>query len=401
MHGLVLAVVAVAGISVFLRGGQGPSPLLGQGVGETSTEPGSVLVASTESPTFIRGSAGLAQVAASLGGRTVVAPSAAPQRAALAAGHQDTPQAQAAATATAAAARPLDLGETGLQGSVAASAADQPKPEPTEILIVHEVRPGETLSTIGQRYGVSVSSLLANNAVIVDPDMLKIGLQVMVPTKDGVLYFVRLGDTIIDIADEHGVKPEDIVKFAPNKLTDANSIREGELILIPGGRRPAPPPPPTPAPAPAQQRPPANVAAAPPAPAPAANAARPVAGSGWIWPITGPLSSYFGPRHPLGIDVDLYGRAGAPIVAARGGTVTFAGGNPCCSYGYYVEINHGDGFTTLYAHLNAPPPVRIGQTVNQGQVIGYAGSTGYSTGVHLHFEIRKGGVYLNPLSYLP
>ena len=58
-----------------------------------------------------------------------------------------------------------------------------------------------------------------------------------------------------------------------------------------------------------------------------------------MWPITGSLSSYFSPSHPLGIDVDLYGRAGAPIAAARGGVVSFAGGNPCCSYGYYVEID--------------------------------------------------------------
>lgn len=120
-----------------------------------------------------------------------------------------------------------------------------------------------------------------------------------------------------------------------------------------------------------------------------------------MWPITGPLSSYFGPGHPLGIDIDLYGREGAPVVAARPGVVTFAGGNPCCSYGYYVEVDHGDGFSTVYAHFKAPPPVRIGQQVAQGQVVGYAGTTGYSTGVHLHFETRKGGAPLNPLALLP
>jgi murein DD-endopeptidase MepM/ murein hydrolase activator NlpD len=123
--------------------------------------------------------------------------------------------------------------------------------------------------------------------------------------------------------------------------------------------------------------------------------------TGFIWPITGPLSSYFGPRHPLGIDIDLYGRAGTPIVAARGGTVKFAGGNPCCSYGYYVDIDHGDGYMTRYAHFRAAPPVRIGQRVEQGQVVGYAGTTGYSTGVHLHFEIHRNGAIVNPLSLLP
>jgi murein DD-endopeptidase MepM/ murein hydrolase activator NlpD len=138
-------------------------------------------------------------------------------------------------------------------------------------------------------------------------------------------------------------------------------------------------------------RPGANVPAATPRPA----------GGSFIWPIGGPISSYFGPAHPLGIDVDLYGRQGAPIGAARAGRVTFAGGNPCCSYGYYVEMDHGDGFTTLYAHLNAPPPVRAGQVISQGGLIGYAGNTGNSTGVHLHFELRRNGVPLNPLFYLP
>jgi len=123
--------------------------------------------------------------------------------------------------------------------------------------------------------------------------------------------------------------------------------------------------------------------------------------SGFIWPITGPLSSYFGPSHPLGIDIDLYGRAGAAVVAARGGTVAFAGGNPCCSYGYYVDIDHGDGYKTRYAHFQSSPPVRIGQRVEQGQIVGYAGTTGYSTGVHLHFEIMRNGAVVNPLGLLP
>ena len=121
----------------------------------------------------------------------------------------------------------------------------------------------------------------------------------------------------------------------------------------------------------------------------------------WAWPISGPISSYFGPSHPLGIDIDLYGRAGAPIAAARSGVVTFAGGDPCCSYGYYVDVDHGDGWMTRYGHLIAPPPVHAGQVVAQGTMIGYAGTTGDSTGVHLHFEIRHAGTPLNPLALLP
>ena len=110
------------------------------------------------------------------------------------------------------------------------------------------------------------------------------------------------------------------------------------------------------------------------------------------------ITSYFGPGHPLGIDIGQ--SVGTPIVAARGGVVTFAGGDPCCSYGYYVDIDHGDGFSTRYGHFRSWPIVSVGQHVEQGQVIGYAGSTGYSTGPHLHFEVRRGGDPVDPLDYV-
>ncbi len=205
--------------------------------------------------------------------------------------------------------------------------------------------------------------------------------------------------------------PQTIVAEPANRLTSGDVIRVGQVILIPGAKMPAAPSPApatpvaTPAPIRTQQAPAtaaiaATMAAPARTPAPAAPSVQPAPG-GFAWPITGPITSFFGPSHPLGIDIGLYGRDGAPVHASRGGTVVFAGGNPCCSYGYYVEIDHGDGFHTLYAHFQSPPPVRIGQHVNQGDVVGYAGTTGYSTGTHLHFEVRSGGVPVNPLSYLP
>jgi murein DD-endopeptidase MepM/ murein hydrolase activator NlpD len=119
-----------------------------------------------------------------------------------------------------------------------------------------------------------------------------------------------------------------------------------------------------------------------------------------MWPAGGPISSYYGPNHPLGIDIDLFNNAGAPISAAMGGVVTFAGGNACCSYGYYVVIDHGNGYQTLYAHLSSVG-VSVGEVVGQGQYIGNGGSTGYSTGDHLHFEVTLNGSRVNPLNYLP
>ena len=75
--------------------------------------------------------------------------------------------------------------------------------------------------------------------------------------------------------------------------------------------------------------------------------------SGFIWPASGPISSYFGPSHPLGIDIDFFANPNQAVGAAAAGTVTFAGGDACCSYGYYVIIDHGNGFETLYGHFSS------------------------------------------------
>jgi murein DD-endopeptidase MepM/ murein hydrolase activator NlpD len=119
------------------------------------------------------------------------------------------------------------------------------------------------------------------------------------------------------------------------------------------------------------------------------------------WPAPGPVSSEFGPKHPLGIDIGLALDPRASITASAGGIVTFAGGRFCCSYGYYVEISHPSGLTTLYGHLSKIL-VTEGQVVSRGDVIGIGGSTGLSRGgAHLHFEVRDGKTYLNPLDLLP
>jgi murein DD-endopeptidase MepM/ murein hydrolase activator NlpD len=121
---------------------------------------------------------------------------------------------------------------------------------------------------------------------------------------------------------------------------------------------------------------------------------------GLIWPVVGPISSPYGPSHPLGIDIDGYRLQGAPVGAATSGTVIFAGGNACCSYGLYVVVMSPGGIETLYAHLSSIV-VTQGQTVSQGEELGVIGSTGYSTGTHLHFEVIDNGVRENPVAYLP
>lgn len=116
-----------------------------------------------------------------------------------------------------------------------------------------------------------------------------------------------------------------------------------------------------------------------------------------VWPASGPLTSFFGPDHPLGIDI---AQSEGPVVAATDGLALFAGGDPCCSYGLFVVIQSPDGLTTLYAHLESIA-VTHGQMVRQGQPLGKVGCTGHCYGTHLHFEVIEGGVRQNPISYLP
>ena len=128
-------------------------------------------------------------------------------------------------------------------------------------------------------------------------------------------------------------------------------------------------------------------------------AAKGVSTSGYIWPLGGAITSYYGPRWGrmhTGIDID--GVTGDPIVASKAGRVIVAsyyGG-----YGNAVVIDHGGGVSTLYAHMSTIN-VSEGQTVSQGAVVGAVGATGNVTGDHLHFEVRINGNPVNPLDYLP
>lgn len=139
-----------------------------------------------------------------------------------------------------------------------------------------------------------------------------------------------------------------------------------------------------------------------PAPAPAPAPATPNS-SGWARPTTGYVTSEFGYRiHPIygtrrlhaGIDVG----GGGTITAAKSGTVTVAGYH--YSFGNYVKIDHGNGISSLYAHMLSNLGVSAGQTVSQGQRLGTMGTTGSSTGVHLHFEIHVNGQPVNPRGYV-
>jgi murein DD-endopeptidase MepM/ murein hydrolase activator NlpD len=122
----------------------------------------------------------------------------------------------------------------------------------------------------------------------------------------------------------------------------------------------------------------------------------------YVWPVTGPITSRFEADHPLGIDIGLSKTPDAPIQASAAGIVSFAGGRQCCSYGLYVMLDHGNGLTSVYAHLSRID-VAEGQPVEQGSVLGIAGETGDSTSEHLHMEFRESGtkIRLDPMLFLP
>jgi murein DD-endopeptidase MepM/ murein hydrolase activator NlpD len=275
---------------------------------------------------------------------------------------------------------------------------------------IHTVAEGETLGTIAEQYGVDTQYLIWNNPEVgADPDMLVIGEQLMVPGTPGIVYHVALGDTLNGIAATYSIDTGAVTSFAPNKLESPDFITEGMVLVLPGGVPPAPPPPietpaPEPAPvdtpAPVFNAPPAVVAAPPPAPPAPVFAAAPAPTYGFIWPVGGPLNSRFGPRWgSFHSGIDIGAPTGTAVAAAGSGQVVLTVYGDY-GYGNYIGVRHADGSQTLYAHLSAIY-VSLGQYVGQGEVIGAVGCTGWCTGSHLHFEVKIGGVAVDPLAYLP
>lgn len=255
----------------------------------------------------------------------------------------------------------------------------------------HEVKEGESVSSIAKTYGVGRNYIVWNNIELQDDEnLLQPGQLLQVPSVEGVIHAVRLGETLTEIADHYDARVIDIINFPANNIPNANAVPENTTILVPGGRI-TPKPAPTLRPDPPSLVGPANAGGGGNA------AAAPAPSSGWVWPVNGMLTSRFGPSHPLGIDINA---PFVPVAAAQGGVVVFVGGDRCCSYGLYIEIQHAGGYSTRYAHLSQFN-VSLGQVVSQGQTIGITGNTGNSTGPHLHFEMRRNGQIVNPMSFLP
>jgi murein DD-endopeptidase MepM/ murein hydrolase activator NlpD len=264
---------------------------------------------------------------------------------------------------------------------------DRPRAE----VITYTVQQDDTIFTIAAQFGLAPETLVwSNREVIQDaPWLIQPGLQLFILPTNGVYHTVRAEETVRDIADQYEVDPSALYNEW-NDLEEAEPLYEGQLLVIEGGRSEEvtwKPPQPAPSqPLYSYRYSPSSVAAAAP--------------NNWfILPTGSRLVSgwYFhDPRNPTHIGIDYKCNLGDPLYAADNGAVTIAGWHG--AYGILVEIDHGNGFVTRYGHLSQLA-IGGGQGVNQGSIIGYCGSTGWSTGPHLHFEIRKNGVPQDPLAY--
>ena len=248
--------------------------------------------------------------------------------------------------------------------------------KPRDKIENYVVKSGDTLAAIAKRFDVSVETIKwANN---LKTEAIKPGDVLKIPPVTGVVHKVSSGETVYSIAKKYKVDPQNIVNFPFNDFADLDTfaLNVGQILYVPGGVI-------------EEEKPVA-------APRFVAQIQAGVKGtSNFIWPTSGIITQYPVWYHTA---LDIANSSMPAILAADSGTVSYAG---CVRYGYgcSIIIDHGNGYQTLYAHLSSIG-VSVGQAVSQGQQIGVMGSTGRSTGPHLHFEIRRGGQLLNPLDFL-
>jgi LysM repeat protein len=268
-------------------------------------------------------------------------------------------------------------------------------------VITYTVKSGDTLFDIADKYGLKPESILWSNYEVLkdDPHMLKPEQNLLIPPEDGAYYQWQQGDTLDSVAVFYKVDKSAILNYPGNHFDLTQSVsnnmglKPGDWIMIPGGSRPI-----------KDWGPPA-ISRSNPAVAryygPGACGAvlTGAIGSGsFVWPTTEHwISGYsYSAIHPA---IDIAGSLGNPVFAADSGVVVYAGWSNF-GYGNLIVVDHGNGWQTAYAHLNSIA-VTCGQSVYQGGFIGALGTTGNSTGPHLHFEMSFNGAKPNPLDYLP
>lgn len=236
----------------------------------------------------------------------------------------------------------------------------------------YKVQSGDSISSITKKFGLSnISTLIAVND-IENVRKLREGQKLKIPSIDGLFYTVQNGNTLQGLSSKYNVTLEDLLDV--NEL-ETSELSVGQVIFIPGAKLDS-------------------------------KTLSQAMGELFKNPLNVryKLSSRFGPRadpftgtrsNHTGIDMAC--PTGTPIMATASGTITYSGTSPV--FGYYVIINHGNGYQSLYGHMSKIL-VKKGQWVSQGTRIGLVGSTGYSTGPHLHFTVFKNGKLVDPLTLI-
>lgn len=295
----------------------------------------------------------------------------------------------------------IDVPETDLLVMNATINTAVPKDRERRAVEEYIVKTGDTLSTIAEDWDVTVDTIKWANDL--SSDLVRPGQSLDIPPSDGVLVTVKKGDTLSGLAKKYSANDQAIADF--NWLDYPFVLEEGSLLFIPEGKMPAP------APIVVKRSTPSSYVSNTRAPSYSVGAADSNVGKFLGWPVAGggKITQYYKGYYHRGIDIA--DKRLPNVVAAAGGKVIFAGCYGTCpplgstyggsNYAWSIQIDHGNGYTTWYAHLKNIY-VRSGQTVSKGQSIGQLGSTGRSTGPHLHFEVRKGTAYgtqVNPLYY--
>jgi len=261
----------------------------------------------------------------------------------------------------------------------------------------YTVEQGDSLFEIASGFKIKPETLLwANYSQLNDnPDMISIGMALNVPPVDGVYYEWKEGDTVQTVASRFDAKVDDVLSWPGNNFDLTNpTLQPGTWIMVPGGHREF------------------RQWIIPVIPRGAAGVSRAVYGAGacegsyegaygsgtFVWPAGN--HSLSGNDYWSGhLGIDIAAGEGAPIYASDSGVVVFAGW-PTGGYGNMVMIDHGNGYQTVYAHMSSVS-AGCGRSVGQGSIVGYSGSTGNSTGAHLHFEVRYMGGFVSPWYVLP
>lgn len=247
--------------------------------------------------------------------------------------------------------------------------------------LAYRIESGDTLFGIGNKFKVSVDALkYVNN--LYDSSVLKVGSEIVIPPASGLIHKVEAGDSLASIAKKYSVPAQAIADF--NYLLEPNKLALGTELVIPDAKIPQP-----------------VVVDLPLFPSTIGQGAGDAnAKKGWcVWPTSASAITQNFSWYHNGLDIAAsWSVAMPPIYACASGTVVRSGWDPF-GLGLHVRVDHGNGYETVYGHMSRLD-VSYGDNVKKGEVMGFMGSTGRSTGPHVHFMVNYNGSPQDPLKYI-